>query len=413
MSLLASQFRAKVSKLKDYRMKNEEEFPVAYSTGFLSFDFLNGTVIHVKSEDKEFSYYSVGFTDGSFIMLIGRAGCGKSTWLTQTCANIIRPFATSCVFMDSIEGGMTIPRREQLTGFVGEELSSKFIVRNTGITAENFYERVKMIHDMKMENRAAYEYDTGLYDTVGNRIYKLEPTVYALDSIALVMSEKYAEEEELSGQMAATATARNNAAIFRRIIPMLKSANIILFAVNHINQAVSINPMQRKKAAVSYLKQDETLPGGNTVIYLANNIVRFDDVTKLKAEKEFGIDGSLVDIGLVKSRTNKAGHACTLVFNQSVGFDQDLSLFYLLKQNNRVNGAGAYFYIGDHTEFKFSQKNFKEKLKDPTFADIFMNEVVSVLTEQLTSEKVDENTEELAVMSNVSNDILNKINTAA
>lgn len=410
MSLLASQFRSKVSKSKDYRMKNEEEFPVGYSTGYLSFDFRNGAVIHVKTEDKDFCYYSVGVTDGSFIMLIGRSGCGKSTWLTQTIANIIRPFKTSAVFLDSIEGGMTIPRREQLTNFYGQELIDRFVVRNTGITIENFYERIKMIYDMKMENREAYEYDTGLYDTLGNRIYKLEPTVYGLDSVALIMSEKYSEEEELSGQMSTTAGAKNNAAVFRRIIPMLKSANIILFAVNHITDNIDINPMAKKKAQVSYLKQSERLPGGNTIIYLANNIIRFDDVTKLKAGESFGIDGSLVDLTLVKSRTNKAGQSCTLVFNQEVGFDPELSLFLLLKQNNRINGAGAYFYIGEHSEIKFSQKAFKEKLRtDGAFKAIFMNEVISVLTEQLKVQEM----ESLEYDHDLSNDILSQINMAA
>lgn len=407
MSLLVSRWRTSVSKIKDYRMKNEEEFPVGYSTGFLSFDFKNGAIIHVKTEDKDFSYYSIGITDGSFNMLIGRSGCGKSTWLTQTVANIIRPFKTSAVFIDSIEGGMTIPRREQLTGFYGNELSDRFIVRNTGITIENFYERIKMIYDMKMENRADYEYDTGLYDSLGNRIYKLEPTVYALDSLALIMSEKYAEEDELSGQMATTANAKSNAAVFRRIIPLLKSANIILFAVNHITENVDINPMAKKKAQVSYLKQSERLPGGNTVIYLANNIIRFDDVTKLKSADSFGIDGSLVDLMLVKSRTNKAGQACTLVFNQEQGFDQELSLFLLLKQNNRINGAGAYFYIGEHTEIKFSQKAFKEKMKIPEFREIFMNEVIDVLTAQLASQ----NYESLDTDYSLNNDIMTRINS--
>ena len=60
--------------------------------------------------------------------------------------------------------------------------------------------------------------------------------------------------------MSATAAAKTNAAIFKRIIPMLKSANIILFIINHINQKVDINPMMKSKSQVSYLKQNETLP---------------------------------------------------------------------------------------------------------------------------------------------------------
>lgn len=242
MSILAEKFRESVSKLKDYRMKAESEFGVGYSTGFLNFDFRNGTVVHVKTEEKSFSYYSIGITDGSMIMVIGRSGCGKTTWVLQAAANIIRPYETSCIFHDNIEGGISNNRVELLTKFYGADLKKRYLPRDTGITAENFYERIKMIYDIKADNRSSYEYDTGVYDTEGNRLYKLEPTVYILDSLAMLMPEKFAAEDELSGQMSATATAKANALVFKRIIPMLKTANIILFIINHINQKVDINP---------------------------------------------------------------------------------------------------------------------------------------------------------------------------
>ena len=260
MSILAERFRQSVSKLKDYRMKSEAEFSVGYSTGFLNFDFRNGTAIHVKSDSMDFTYYSVGIPDGSMVMVIGRSACGKTTWTVQAAANIIRPFKTSCIFHDDIEGGITDSRRQILTKFEGADLRKRYISRTAGITAENFYERIKMIYDLKSENREDYEYDTGLFDAEGNRIYKLEPTIYILDSLALLMPEKYTEEDDLSGQMSATATAKANSMIFKRIVPMLKTVNIILFVINHINQKVEINPMMRTKSQVSYLKQGESLP---------------------------------------------------------------------------------------------------------------------------------------------------------
>ena len=370
--LLAQRFRESVSKLKDFRMKSETEFDVGYSTGFLTFDFANGTMVHVRSNTKDMKYHSVGITDGSMVMVIGRSGCGKTTFCIQSASNIVRPFKTSCVFEDNIEGGLTATRRATLSRFNSEELKDRFICRNSGITAENFYERVKMIHDLKINNRADYEYDTGLCDDMGNRIYKLEPTVYILDSIALLMPEKYTEEDELSGQMAATAAAKANTAIFKRIIPMLKAANIILFVINHITQKVNLNPMMMTKAQVSYLKPDET-------------------------EEGLGINGALVDITFVKSRNNRAGTVATLVFNQEYGYDEELSEYILLKNNGRINGAGAFLYIGNHSELKFAQKNFKEKLHtDPEFAKIFYDEVINVLmtnmkdnTEAFSSDIVD------------------------
>ena len=64
MALLSALFREKVSKSKDYRMQNEVEQDVAYPTGFLGFDFLNGSTIHVKSDGMDFTYNSLGIVDG-------------------------------------------------------------------------------------------------------------------------------------------------------------------------------------------------------------------------------------------------------------------------------------------------------------------------------------------------------------
>lgn len=413
MSLLATQFRQQVSKSKDYKMKVETEFSIGYSTGFLGFDFMNGTVIHTKVDNKEVEYYSVGIVDGSMNMVIGRAGCGKTTWCTQSAANIIRPFKTSCIFHDDIEGGIVKARTEMLTKMSGEALSKRYISRNTGITAENFYERVKMIYDLKMGDRESYSYDTKLYDNNGNRVYKLEPTVYILDSLALLIPEKYTEEDDLSGQMSATAAAKTNAMLFKRVIPMLKSANIILFIINHINQKVDINPMMKSKAQVSYLKQSETLPGGNAPIYLSNNLIRFDDHSKLKSSEGLGIDGTLVDITLVKSRTARAGQSITLVYDQNKGFDQELSLFHLLKEHKRINGAGAFLYIGDRSDIKFSQKQFKEKMRtNPELRAVFMEEVKSILISMINTQPIIiENEEESD--ADISVDIMGEINSLA
>ena len=407
--ILATQFRQTVSKYKDSRMKEESSPSVGYPTGFLNFDFMNGTVVHVKSSQRNFNYYSVGIQDGSLVMLIGRSGCGKTTFAVQTAANIVRNFPNASIFHDDIEGGITEYRKEILSGFTPEELKNKYISRNTGITAENFYERLKIIHDLKLENRSDYEYDTGCYDSNGNRIYKLEPTVYILDSVALLMPAQYTEEEELSGSMSATAAAKTNSMSFKRIIAMLKAANIILLMINHINKKIDINPMQRTKSQVSYLKQDESLPGGNTIIYLTNLLLRFDDNSKLKEDEAFGIAGNLVDITLVKSRNNRAGKSCTLVFNQHQGFDPELSLFIMLKNAKRINGAGAYLYIGDRSDMKFSQKNFKDKLKElPELRQVFIQEVMELLKKDLDANDVESDSNMYDY--SLSSDILNQIN---
>ena len=400
-SFLIDQFRTMLSKCKDVRQNIEASCGVGYPTGSINFDFKNGSIIYVKDQknNKEFKYYSLGVTDGSLNTVIGRSGCGKTTWVLQSAANIVRPFKNGYIMHEDIEGGVTETRKQKLMKFNNEEFRSKYICRDTGITAENFYQRIKMLYDLKMQNYKEWEYDTGCYDHFGNRIFKLQPTVVILDSIAMLMPEKYVNEEEISGQMSAVAAAKTNAGLVKRIIPMLKAANIILFAINHVLTNVEINPYQREKTSIAYLKQGEYTPGGKEFGYLANLFIRFND-SKLKPET-YDIDGSMVDIEFIKSRSSKAGKMCTMVFNQDEGFDNDLSTFVLLKDNNKIKGAGAYQYIDGHPEFKFTQKKFKSLLaQEPEFGKIVAEAAFDILSEKLEADNKEVDIDKVNVVDN-------------
>lgn len=381
MSFLTSAFRDKVGKEKDKRLSEEAGADVAYSTGFLALDFLNGTMVHVKSEEKDYKYYSCGLADGSIVMVIGRSGCGKTTFVEQLAANIVRPFPEGVIYEDNIEGGIIESRRLELSGFEPQELKDRYVVRNSGISNETVFQRIRMIYDLKMANRSNLEYDTGLEDIHGNRIYKLVPTVYILDSLAMLSPDNILEDTELGTSMSQSASAKSNSVLFKGIASYLKSANIILLVINHIQDEITINPMQRKKAQLSYLKQGETLPGGKKPIYLSNNVIRLDDATKLKADEAFKIDsGNITQVTLLKSRSNMSGKSIPLIFNPAIGYDPILSLFYFLKDEGGLKGAGAYLFLEGLPEVKFSQATFKEKyLNDPVLRDAFHKAVVPYL----------------------------------
>lgn len=369
MGLLATRFRAAMAKTKDPRME-EAIADVTYPTGFLPFDFLNGYKVHVNGNGMDYWYNSVGIVDGSSQMIIGRSGCGKTTAALQMAANIVRKFPGASIFYDDIEGGSNDARRELLTNFHNDELKERIIYRNTAVSAENFYKRIISIYDEKLNNKADYEYDTGLCDSRGNHIFKLVPTIYILDSLALLTPEKLTEEEELSGQMAVTGTAKTNTSVFKRIVPKLKAANIILFTINHINDKVEINPFSHSKAQIGYLKQGETLPGGKAALYLSNNMIRVDDGAKLKANDGIGVEGKIVDFEIIKSRTNMAGRSVPMVFTE-YGFDDIWSLYMFLKSSGGII-TGSTCYLRGHEDMKFRQKEFKDKLfSDTEFAKAF------------------------------------------
>lgn len=391
MSLISDLFRTKMKATKDPRMSEEASADYGYPTGFLAFDYMNGTVVHVKKDNMKFKYNSLGIVDGSLVTVIGRSGCGKTTWCMQTAGNIIRPFKSSCIFFDSVEGGIVRSRAESLIKIYGEEFDERCIIRNTGVTAENFYERIKALHDIKLQKKDEIIYDTGMVDTNGERIYKMEPSVYILDSVAMLMPDKYTDEEELSGQMSVTAAAKTNTTIFKKIIPMLKTANIIVFCINHITEQVSLNPYSAPQGQLAYLKPGERLGGGRAIIYLTNLLIRLDDHSKFKPDEGYGIEGCLVDFTLCKSRTASAGSKTTLVFNYSEGFDPELSLHYFMKARKKVNGAGVGLYFGERNDLKFSQKTFKKKLREnPEFRDNFIKCCLAELQTTIYDPQVEE-----------------------
>lgn len=364
---LMSQFRGKLSKVKTTGVNKSADFDVMYTTGFLSLDYLNGTVVHVNGEDRQFTYNSVGIVDGSANSIIGRSGSGKSTLTTQISGNIVRPFIKkglpTGLYIDDIEGSLPWARKEFLLGLSPEELNKYVDIRNAGITTENLYQRIQALHDIKVENRKDYEYDTGLYDTNGKRIFKLVPTVYIIDSLPMLMPESLAEDDELGGSMSASSIAKSNTMLIKMISQRLKDANIIMFTVNHILDDIQMGFLP-KPAQISGLKQGERLPGGKAAIYLANNMFRADDSNTLKKDKDYRIDGSVVNITLVKSRTNATKRSIPLIFNKTEGrFDEILSLFHLIKSEGLFKGAGAYLYLDDCPDIKFSASSFKETIE--------------------------------------------------
>ena len=401
--------RMKKAKLQD----TNEEFEVLYPTGFLSLDYLNGSMIRVNGNGIDMKYRSVGIVDGSSNMFIGRSGCGKSTLLFQIVGNIARQFPNCEVYIDDIEGSLPMSRKELLLGLKPEEMQEdsplcRVKFRNTGITTENVYQRIKFIHDCKVENKSEYEYDTGLYDTYGNRIFKLVPTIYVLDSFAMLLPEDVMDKEELDAGMGPTKVAKVNTNLVKKISQLLRDANIILCSINHINDSPQTGFLPQP-AQISGLKQGERLPGGKAALYIANNMFRLDDKATLKETEGYGIAGKVVDVSLVKSRTNRSKRAVPLIFNMSEGrFDSILSMLHLLSSEGKVGGAGARCYFVDEPDIKFSKKNFRAELEESTeLQRVFTLQCREVLDKLLS------NTENQSSVNNKFNllDALNALNS--
>ena len=379
-STLASAFREQVKQTKDISQINEMTYSVSYPTGFLNLDFSNGYIQEVNGVKR----FELGVSDGSLNMLISDSGVGKTTLATQIACNIIKNFNTSCIFYEQAEVGTNIQRIKNLSGFSDDEFKSRFIVRDAGITTESIYKRAKMIHDIKVNNPEKYTYDTGIvYD--GKPVIKFEPTIIIIDSVKMVLSEKSAEAEETSN-MTGAQNAKTNSEYYTKMVPICREANIIVLFINHITVDVNTGFLP-KKSELPYLKQGEHLPGGKSLTYIQNNIFRLDIKSKLKPEEGFGINGSVVTVDIVKSRTNTSARGkCNLVFDQAAGYDNDLSLFLMLKDNKLLEGSGAFLKLPE-VDVKFSQKKFKETIySNPDAFNSFVLTSINFLKQEMLDE---------------------------
>lgn len=390
MSKLMTLFRDKINKSKSTDIK-EAEFDVMYPTGFLTLDYLNGCQVHVKSDSMDMNYDSVGIMDGSSNLFVARAGTGKSTLVVQIIGNLLRQFPDSVAYIDDIEGSLPIPRKEFLLGLDEEELRNRVFMRNAGITTENVYDQIRAIYDIKMEKKSEFEYDTGKLDIYGNRIYKLIPTFYFIDSLALLMPNEVMEDDDIGGNMTGSSVAKQNTALVKKISQLLKAANIILFTINHILDDIQIGFIP-KPQQIAGLKQGERIPGGRTMLYLANNMFRLDEKGLLKEAEGYGINGSVVDITIVKSRTNASRRSVPLVFDKSNGgFDNILSILHFLKTEGYVSGAGKSTYFVDYPDTKFSLKGFKDQLlTDTNLQQAFSATTKQAVQKMLSDTKVQE-----------------------
>lgn len=394
MSKLMERFREKMSKSKDGCGK-EAVFDIMYPTGFLTLDHLNGTRVHVDATNGiNVDYKMIGIVDGSANTFIGRSNSGKSTLVIQIIGNLLRQFPNSVAYIDDIEGSLPMVRKEFLLGLSSQDMQNRVIIRNSDINTENVFKQIKFIHDEKVEHRSDYEYDTGLYDIYGNRIFKLEPTFYFIDSLPMLMPEELAENEEMDNGMGATSTAKKNTQLIKKISQLLRGANIILFTVNHILDDIQMGFLP-KPVQIDGLKQGERMPGGRAAIYLANNLFRLDEKGKLKDTEGFGISGTIVDVTLIKSRTNATKRSVPLIFDKTNGsFDNILSIYQYLKAEGYIGGAGRSMYLENCPDIKFSQKEFKNKLMESTelqkaFAEISKEAMDKLLSE--TKNKESEN----------------------
>lgn len=344
--------------------------PVAYTTGFMPLDYMNGQRVKVFDDNDNVieEYDSVGLVEGTMITVISDPGLGKTTLSQQMAVEICSQFDESFIQHEDIEQASHINRVYNITGQRPRWIHNHYALYQDTHT-EAFVGRFMDHARTKLNNRKLFEYDTGLKDMFGEKIKRIIPTVVILDSLAVMRSEdgsfdttgksKIKDDIDNTGgsNMFGARLAKFNSEMFKQILPFAKKANIILLVINQINRKIQTGFVPQPRDLVG-LSESEAISGGRASLYLANNVLRLKNKGQLKPDKDYKINGYIIDATFLKSRTSASNVSFELIFDKQNGYSPALSLLHYAFNHDLIKKSGNKYALVGMENITFSKGNF-------------------------------------------------------
>lgn len=314
----------------------------------------------------------------------------NTTLASQIAANIIRQYPYSNVIHYDCENRFDVSRCETITQlpaffFDGSMGPERYMIKTGLVGLDVIQEMIVKTYVSKMRLKKDMIVPSGFQNEFGKEVMIFQPTVIILDSVTSVINETFNPEsskdasdaEKMRGNTEGARDAKTMKGFFKDVLPLCKEANIIIFGINHINSNMSMNSFIPVAKQQNFLKQDESIPGGKTMLYYPFNIVKLvakpsDDFT----EESDGFAGHMVMIEPIKSSSNQSGNnskgiSFEMVFSFKYGFDPLRTIIMYGKDIGVIEGNKSRMKFKDDDSFTFSFKNImKEKDEKPIWENI-------------------------------------------
>lgn len=374
---------------------------VFLKTGFHLYDYFFGSVINI--HDKEGNVIEqqprVGQAIGTLNLIIGNTGSGKTTFAVQLASNIIRQFENGQVIHYDCEQRTDLSRIENISKLPGNFFyNDRYILKTGMVGLDIIKEMIVKVYKNKMQLKDQILVETEFSDEFGEKIKIFPPTVIIIDSITSVIEETFnwenqkevSDMEKLQSNTDGARSAKSLKGFFKDILPLCKEANIIIYAINHINTNMSMNAFIPVGKQQNYLKQDESIPGGKTMLYYPFNIIKMiakpnDDYTEVSD----GFNGHIVMIEPIKSSSNQSGNnskgiSFELVFSFKNGFDPIRSLIEYGRNKGLIDGTKARLKFKEDSSFSFSLPNIENELNEKPIWDCIKKYILPELKSHLS-----------------------------
>lgn len=369
----------------------------SYKTGIAPLDYYLGYRLNVYDDNNEVvdSYPALGFNGGCYIMDIGKSSTAKTSIMLFIAGMIVRPFENGLIIHYDLEQAMNPTRAKIMTRFTINEMKSKYLLKQMNSTMEDIKVMIMNLYKEKTSNPKEYQYDTGKKDEFNQPIIMYVPTVVIIDSIpslTVKLSEtdkkEWAKLEEITSQTERMRLTGEIGRFYTDLLPYLRAANIIVISINHIK----VNPQMgivKSPAELLYLKQDEALPGGKTPPYLAHYLLKNVAVGSEKYDLEDdGIDGVMIRMEIIKSRSNQSGQHVDLIFDKVKGISPIRTCIRFAKDNGLIGGNKNATYFINEKDKKFPMRNVEQFFSEnKEMYRIMYDHIIPILETKLSSVK--------------------------
>ena len=351
-----------LKKIDKKGLMNEAAPVIGYPTLLYPFDYRNGYQVNVHDEDGNIidRWANVGIFSGSFITITGKTNTAKTALAIYMSSEICRPYDEAEIHLLDIEGSSNISRVIQLLNYDYDDVKSKLNYHDEFQYIEDVFEFITEIGNTKLANKDVFATDFTHKNEFGMKRAAYAPTVIIVDSLPMLMTRDLEGIEGMASQMYNARRTIQISQFYKRLRPIMRRANIICMVINHLNFKMETNAFAKTQAQIMYMKQDEAMPGGNAPLYLAQTVIKMVSCGKYTMEKD-GFDGFAIRLELIKSKTNRAGTSCIIVYDAEHGFDKYRTMFEFLKDNGLIEGRNPYLYISGFPDMKFSSKNFRNE----------------------------------------------------
>lgn len=363
-----------------------------HKTGFPVFDYHFGSLINIHDELGNIIRQEprLGQAAGTFNLIVGNTGSGKSTLAIQIASNIMRQYKNSNVIHFDCENRTDISRIENISKLPSQYLDQdspacRYILKGGTVGLDIIQEMIVKLFVSKMKLKKEMMIPAGYKNEFGKDVMIFPPSVIIIDSITTVLNETFSPDnskevsdaQKMRGNTEGARDAKTLKGFFKDILPLCKEANIIIYGINHINQNMSMNSFVPVAKQQNFLKQDESIPGGKTMLYYPFNIIKLtakpsDDFT----EETDGFAGHIVMVEPIKSSSNQSGNnskgiSFEMVFNFKEGFDSFRTMIWYGKEHGLIEGNKTRMKFRGDDSFTFTWKNVeKEKNDKPIWDDL-------------------------------------------